>query len=113
MTQRIYSTEPCFKDCWKDGLYNAHYHEVDGNDMIKKISHSFVKIRSIGMNRTDNADESVQPRVLAKVYIDAPDQNAINADDLASIIQQHYMDKGVPFAVASVIVYNNPDGCSK
>lgn len=37
-----YETEPCFEDCWGDGLPNAHYHEVTptgarGEDMIRKI----------------------------------------------------------------------------
>jgi len=32
-----YSTEPCFEDCWGDGLPNAHYHEVDGEDVIRKV----------------------------------------------------------------------------
>lgn len=32
-----YSREPCFKDCWGDGLPNAHYHQVSGNDMLRKV----------------------------------------------------------------------------
>lgn len=34
---RIYSTEPCFDDCWGDGICNAHYHQINGHDMVQKV----------------------------------------------------------------------------
>lgn len=59
---RKYSEEPCFDDCWGDGIHNAHYHEIDGDGMEIRVNQPTEYGFPKGVKMTDQVkDEDVRP----------------------------------------------------